>query len=117
MEKEPRIRTPDIMDIKKYRGRYSGHNLHMAIGSIDGLIREVQITVCDNDPMTQPLTYAMVDMIEGLINALLQHENPYSTDYIIEVIGKKSRRKDDLPGRIIEMFNKHLEGGVICISH
>ena len=108
---EPRITTPDVLDCRKYWRTYRDHKLHVAISDLDGKPVEIQITVTDQDPATQDFTYANADLIEKLFNMVLQHEDPYSPEYILDKIGEVSRRRVDLPGRLVEVFEKHLNRG------
>ena len=111
MTGEPIIRTPDVLNTVKYRDKYREHNLHVAISMFNGIPVEVQITVGDFNPATQDDTYANVDAIEGLTNALLQNPNPWSLEAIaVTILGRKSRRPSDLPGKLAKIFIKHVRG-------
>ncbi len=104
---EPRIRTADTLDAKKYRDLYRGHNLHIAIADQDSEPIEMQITIADLDVTTQQFSYANADLIEALLNLILQHEDRYSIEYLLEQIKRKSRTKSDLPGLIAKYLERH----------
>lgn len=107
---EPRIRTGPVLKAKKFRTKYRGNHLHVAIMEEGGRPVEIQITACDFDLASQDYTNANIDLIETLINMILQAEDPYSVGYLLECIGRKSRTKGDLAGRLVEVISKYLEG-------